>query len=364
MKILILTGKFGMGHYSAAQSLREQLGRWLPRAQTEVVDLFAYALPGGAQLWYRCFQLLVTYGSGLFNTYHRLTERLPADLHSPLDRPMLDKLAALLEEEQPDAVIATHPICAGLTSRYKEQTGSALPLLTCVTDLSTHNEWLHGGTDCYLVGSPEIRRRLVEKGVPSERVLVTGIPVKEAFRHVSHRKGGDRRRLLVMGGGLGLLPRKESFYEALNALDGVDVTILTGNNQKLYRRLAGKYPHIEVVGFTDRVWDYMAQADLMLTKPGGITVFESIFAELPLLLWEPFLQQEKNNARFLIQAGLGRAAAQESEACLLAIRELLYNDTALEEMREKMRRAKAQMEAEGAVRLLAALALEQEVKAV
>ncbi len=364
MKILILTGKFGMGHYSAAQSLREQLGRGLPRAQVEVVDLFAYALPSGARVWYRAFHLLVTYGTGLFNTYYRLTERLPADLRSPLDGFMVDKLAALIAEREPDAVIATHPICAGLTARYKERTGRELPLLTCVTDLSTHNEWLHAGTDCYLVGSPAIRDRLAGKGVPPERILVTGIPVKEAFRRLSHRKGGARRRLLVMGGGLGLLPRKESFYEALNALDGVDTTILVGNNQKLYRRLAGRYPHIEVVGFTDHVWDYMAQADLMLTKPGGITVFESIFAELPLLLWEPFLQQEKNNARFLLRAGLARSAAQENEACLLAIRDLLYNDAALEEMRGNMRRAKAQMEAEGAARLLSALAFSKEVSAV
>ena len=119
-----------------------------------------------------------------------------------------------------------------------------------------------------------------------------------------------------------------------------------------------------MVGFTDRVYDYMAQADLMLTKPGGITVFESIFAELPLLLWEPFLQQEKNNARFLLRAGLARSAAQENEACLLAIRDLLYNDAALEEMRGNMRRAKAQMEAEGAARLLSALAFSKEVSAV
>lgn len=54
-----------------------------------------------------------------------------------------------------------------------------------------------------------------------------------------------------MGGGLGLMPRKDSFYEALNALPGVHTTILTGKNQKLYDRLAGKYENIEVVAFTD-----------------------------------------------------------------------------------------------------------------
>ncbi|NCE64864.1 UDP-diphospho-muramoylpentapeptide beta-N-acetylglucosaminyltransferase [Pseudoflavonifractor sp. 524-17] len=356
MNILILTGKFGMGHWSASQSLDQQLARAFPNARTQVVDFFAYAMPNASEALYKAFHLLVTYGYGLFNTYYRLTSHLPADTRSPLDAPLLDKLDQLLLETRPDAVIATHPVCAGLVSRHKTLWDSALPLITCVTDLSTHNEWLHANTDCYLVGSPEIRDRLRAKGVDGGRVLVTGIPVKEEFRRLARRQGGEKRRLLIMGGGLGLLPRKDSFYEALDALPGAETTILTGSNQRLYRRLLGKYPHIEVVGFTDRVWDYMAQADLMLSKPGGITVFESIFAELPMLLWEPFLQQEKNNARFLLQAGLARAADKDPQACVAAVRALLYDDGALARMSAQMRARKAELEAESLQRLLPVLA--------
>ena len=159
-----------------------------------------------------------------------------------------------------------------------------------------------------------------------------------------------------MGGGLGLMPRKDSFYEALNALPNVHTTIITGRNQKLYDRLAGRYPHIEVLGFTDRVYDYMARADLVLTKPGGITLFESIFSELPILAWEPFLEQEKLNARFLVKRGLGRVAAKEPEECLAAIRELIYDDAALDAMRAKMRAMKAQLEEESLARILSGLA--------
>ena len=67
-----------------------------------------------------------------------------------------------------------------------------------------------------------------------------------------------------MGGGRGLLPKRDSFYEALDALPGVHTTIITGNNRKLYDRLAGKNAHIEVLGFTDRAYDYMARADLVV----------------------------------------------------------------------------------------------------
>ena len=362
VRVLILTGKFGMGHWSAAQSLRQELLREFPEARAEVVDLIAWLRPNTAEAMYRWFNILVTQGSGLFNLYYKLTRDLPALDWGLFEEQELGRLGELLKERKPDAVIATHPICARMVSRWKGETGSALPLITCVTDLSSHSEWIHRYTDCYLVGSHDIKAGLVAKGVDRRRILVTGIPVRLEFKSSAHRRPGERRRLLVMGGGLGLMPRKDSFYEALDALPGVDTTIITGHNQKLYDRLAGKWPHIRVVGFTDRVYDYMADADLVLTKPGGITMFEAIFSELPMLAWEPFLEQEKLNARFLVKRGLGRVAAKEPEACLDAIRGLIYDGAALEGMRANMRAIKARLEEGSLARVFSALA-EKEARA-
>ena len=274
----------------------------------------------------------------------------------------LDKLEELVAARRPDAVIATHPLCARMVSRWKGETGSALPLITCVTDLSSHSEWIHKYTDCYLVGSNDIRSRLAAKGVDRDIICVTGIPVRCEFKRPVRRRPGRERNLLIMGGGLGLLPKRDSFYEALDALPGVHTTIITGNNRKLYDRLAGKYAHIEVLGFTDRVYDYMARADLVLTKPGGITLFEAIFSELPILAWEPFLEQEKNNARFLVKRGLGRVAAKEPEECLSAIRALIYDDETLEWMAGNMRAMKGQLEEESLNRMLAGLEAEKGVR--
>ena len=320
MNILILTGKFGMGHWSASQSLRQQLLRAFPGAEVEVLDFVAEAMPNASEAMYKCFNLLVTRGSGLFNLYYKLTQDLPADARPLFETLFLDKLEELVAARRPDAVIATHPLCARMVSRWKGETGSALPLITCVTDLSSHSEWIHKYTDCYLVGSNDIRSRLAAKGVDRDIICVTGIPVRCEFKRPVRRRPGRERNLLIMGGGLGLLPKRDSFYEALDALPGVHTTIITGNNRKLYDRLAGKYAHIEVLGFTDRVYDYMARADLVLTKPGGITLFETIFSELPILAWEPFLQQERNNARFITRYQIRRMASTQASGSLAAIR--------------------------------------------
>lgn len=357
MNILILTGKFGMGHWSASQSLRLQLLEVFPAAEVAVDDFFAYALPDASEALYKGFSLLVTMGSGLYNTYYKCTENLNTKGKGLLDGHFRDKLEERVNEFHPDVVIATHPICAQIVSDYKEETGDVLPLVTCITDLSTHSEWINDHTDCYLVGSRDIRTRLCEKGVDRRRICVTGIPVKPEFKVPVRRGGGPERHLLIMGGGLGLLPKKDKFYEELNAMPDVKTTIIAGNNQKIYDRLHGKYENIEVVGFTDRVYDYMAQADLMLSKPGGITLFETIFSELPILAWEPFLQQEINNAHFITRYQIGRTAAKETDACLDAVRQLIYNDEALSRMSRNMRLLKGQLEAESLERVVTVLTM-------
>lgn len=366
MNILIPTGKFGMGHWSASQSLRLQLLSAFPGAEVDVEDFFAYALPDASETIYKCFSLLVTRGSGLYNLYYKATDHALFRTRPPLEDLFQDKLGELLWERRPDAVIATHPFCAQLVSDYKEEVGVRLPLATCITDLSSHSEWLHPGTDCYLVGSQSVRSQLIGKGVEPTRIHVTGIPVRPQFQPPAgrgSRPGGDgTRSLLIMGGGLGMLPRRSGFYEALDAMPGVETTLITGGNRKLYEKLAGRYPHIQVVGFTDRVYDYMAQADLMLSKPGGITLFETIFSELPILAWEPTLQQERNNARFLERRRIGRVAPREPDACLKVIQELIGSDEILEAMRANMRALKGELEAQSLERIVSALTAAQEVR--
>lgn len=363
MRILILTGKFGMGHWSASQSLAQQMLRAFPDAEIEVEDFVAYAMPNASEAMYKWFNLLVTHGSALFNAYYKLTENGATDGRPAFEWVFLDRLAQLLAERCPDAVVATHPLCAQLVSRHKWETGNTLPLITCVTDLSAHSEWINRHTDCYMVGSTDIREELCAKGVERERICVTGIPVAEPFHHLRRRAQDGTHRLLIMGGGLGLLPRKESFYEGLNAMAKVKTTLITGGNQKLYHKLVGKYENIEVLGFTDRVYEYMAQSDLILSKPGGITLFESIFAELPMLAWEPFLEQEKNNADFLCRRGLGRIAAKDAEDCLRAIRALIGDRRALNSMARNMRLVKNQMEEESLDRIMTALVQGRQVSA-
>ncbi|MCM1025037.1 MAG: UDP-diphospho-muramoylpentapeptide beta-N-acetylglucosaminyltransferase [Roseburia sp.] len=397
-----------MGHWAASQSLRQQLLQGFPDAKIAIEDFPAYALPGASGALYKGFQLLVTRGSGLFNMYYEFTSLGRTDARPPLEGIFLDKLAELLQQYRPDAVIATHPLCAQMVSRLKEQAarqerhGLDLPLITCITDISSHPEWINRNTDCYLAPSEEVKESLVRKGVERARICVTGIPVRQEFRRLrkdGRSSGGEHpakesrsfdggsmgeanrdsggelpakdsrsldggtmrensrvacRELLIMGGGLGLLPSSEDFYDRLSGIPNTHVTIITGCNRRLYRHLVGRWENIEVIGYTDQVWEYMKKADMIVTKPGGITLFESIYAQTPIFTWPPALCQEKRNARWLQEKGIGWVAGREN--CAEEIREILTDQQRLARAAALMGRLRGQLETERLNCLMAAIA--------
>lgn len=361
MNILILTGKFGMGHWAASQSLRQQLLSGFPDAEVTVIDFPAYAMPGVSDVMYKSFQLLVSYGSPLFNTYYKATSLGHPDARPPFEDLFLDKLTELLYQYRPDAVIATHPLCAQIVSRLKEKNKYRLdlPLITCVTDVSSHPEWINRNTDCYLVPSREVLESLAEKGVNPAKICVTGIPVRQEFHKLPRRQKGTYRKLLIMGGGLGLLPTSDTFYQELNSIPDIHVTIITGRNERLLRRLRGRWENIEVIGYTDRVWEYMKEADMIVTKPGGITLFESIFAQVPIFTWQPSLCQEKNNARWLVQMGIGWVA--EHDNCAGEIRTILQDEKKLTQAAVCMGKLREQLEEDGLNRIISAIGRSMEV---
>ena len=250
MTFLIVTGKFGMGHYSAARSLAQQIEEKFPQSQVRVVDFLEYALPELSRTIYRGFELLVNRGTGFYNRVYHITDNGRIGNRPFFQRYLLGKMGELIFQTKPTVLLSTLPLCSQLVSCYKKRYSDSLPLVTCITDVTSHCEWINDFTDCYLVASPSVRRQLVAKGVKEERICVGGIPVKGEFvpAHPAGRTG--ERRLLIMGGGLGLLPKSMEFYRQLDAMPGVQTTIITGNNHTLYERLRDQYPSIQVVGYT------------------------------------------------------------------------------------------------------------------
>ena len=344
MKILILTGKFGMGHYSVSTSLCEEIKSKYPNVSVVIKDVFDYALPTYSNTIYKAFNVMVNKGSIFYNQVYKITENRKYNMNPMFLRYFLPKLDKLVKDVEPNIIISTLPFCSQLISRYKLKYNPSLPLITCITDISSHSEWINENTNCYLVGSNSLKKDLILKGVPENKIFINGIPVKEEFKKTITNNSSNEKQILIMGGGLGLLPKSLEFYNQLNSLENVKTTVITGNNTEIYTMLHDKYENINVLGYTDEVYKYMQQADLILSKPGGITLFESIFSETPLIAFKPFLQQEINNTNFILNNGIGKVLETSPDKCFDKIKKIIYDDTILNVLSNNIKNLKRQFD--------------------
>lgn len=358
MNILILTGKFGMGHYSAAKALEGRLAQQLPGARIQTADLMEQALGCASIGVYQAFAALARRGGPVFNRLYRAMDQQGRQAPVPGRQIFLKTIHRLVETANPQAVISTLPLCTQLAAEYKRRSGGAFALVSCVTDISCHSEWIANGVDLYCAASAQTQKALIQAGVSPEQVLVTGVPVRPAFRVPAE---GERqaKRILVMGGGLGLMPEEEEFYLRLAAIPGAQVTAVTGGNRQLRSRLQGLSPNLEALGFVEDMAALMRRSDLMISKPGGSTLFEAIASGLPLLAIRPQLEQEKRNAAFLTEEKIGLTLPGDPVSMAWAAEDLLLQPEILRRMRENMARLRRQMEPDKLTLWLTGLGLAQ-----
>jgi processive 1,2-diacylglycerol beta-glucosyltransferase len=258
---------------------------------------------------------------------------------------------ALLKEIdsfKPDAIVCTHFLPAEILSRMIRKDRLACPVWVQVTDFDLHRMWIHEHMAGYFAANEEVAFRMRAQGINAEAIHVTGIPIMPAFAQALDRTecarefGLDplRTTFLLMGGGAGL-GSLDVIADRLLALDAnFQLIVLAGRNAaalSALQGLAARHPgRLLPQGFTDKVERLMACADLVITKPGGLTTSECLAMGLPMIVNAPIPGQEERNADFLLEQGV---ALKASDAVTLEyrIRHLLDNPRKLADMRDKAR---------------------------
>ena len=338
MNTLILTARPPPPPPPPPPPLKEELKLKNNNSNVYIVDVVDYLFPSWANLIYSGFNYLTSKFSTVYNFFNKTAGNYNETI--PLKKALVKKLDKLIEEYNADVIISTIPIASKYISLYKETKKINIPLYTYITDISAHNEWLGKGTNLYFVGSKETKIELMGKGVEEEKILISGIPVKQAFKNLKIIKGKKQKELLIMGGGLGLIPGIEDILKTFNENDSINVTLICGKNKEMFNKMKEKFPNINVVGFTNDVHKYMNKADLIITKSGGITTFEAIHALCPLYIIHPFLMQEVGNALYIEKNDIGMIKWKKKENISKDVIELINDEKRLNQMKENMRRIK------------------------
>jgi processive 1,2-diacylglycerol beta-glucosyltransferase len=353
-RVLILSASAGAGHIRAAQALERAFAGLGSRREVHHVDTL--------QFTNKVFRTLYS------KAYIELVDRAPdvlGWLYDWLDTPWekerrrlaWDKLntrpfVRMLEKHRPDLVLCTHFLPAEILSWLKAKGRLSCPQAIVVTDFDVHAMWLCHHFEHYFVAIDETREHLVRLGIPGDRVTVSGIPIDPVFAQAKEqgamrRKLGllpDRTVVLLSAGGFGVGPLEHAVTSLLELRHPAEIVVVCGRNEELRRRLdalaaerAAGSNKLTVVGYTTEMDEYMAAADVLVGKPGGLTTSEALAKALALVIVNPIPGQEERNSDHLLEQG---AAIRCNNLPVLGykIDRLLDDPARMGAMRESARR--------------------------
>jgi len=308
----------GVGHVSAANAVAAALRDGAPYAQTTVVDSYEYAALVVSRLVSNGYLRMVKSIPQLYRYIYTRAERATeiGRFRTWAHQFTATNLRPLMLRQRPDVVVCTHAFPCGAMAEYKSLYADAPPVVAIVTDYAVHGFWIHENVDHYVVATDAMRDALAARGVDRRDVSVSGIPIRPEFGAPAPPRELLRDRLhlprdryvaLMMGGGLGMAP-VERMLGALKAIAlPLAAVAIAGRNARIVPRVSAAaesvaYP-VRALGFVENVYDYMHAADVLVTKPGGLTAAEALAAGIPMVLCKPLPGQEERNARFLVEGG-------------------------------------------------------------
>ncbi|WP_256831562.1 MULTISPECIES: glycosyltransferase [unclassified Paenibacillus] len=348
-RVLLLSEGFGAGHTQAAYALADSLRMLSPDIQTHVLELGTFLHPTLAPWILTAYRKTVSKQPKLYGLVYRSQYKKSLNRFSQLalHRIFYAQAAEVIRQLKPDAIVCTHPFPNVVISRLK-RFGLTVPLCTVITDYDAHGTWVSKEVSTYLVSTPDVKRKLLIRGIPSERIQVTGIPIHPNFWERHNREElrshfGLKRlpTVLVMGGGWGLVKNEDFLTDLIRWRDRIQLVVCLGSNEKALAELKKderfRHPHIRLLGFTKEIDKWMEVSDLLITKPGGMTCTEGLAKGIPMLFYKPIPGQEEENLQYFTQHGFGEPI-KSAETVAHWFRFLVEHYPDLEKRRGSLRR--------------------------
>ncbi len=316
MKIVVAYALAGAGHFKAAESVYEFFREKNPALEVELVDVLP--LSGGLfrKSYAPVYDFMVNHANWLWALGFKLTglklfSKLVFLFHSLICRANTVKLADFLIKGKPDYIISTHFLPSVVVSSLKARGKINSKLITVITDFGVHPFWIAPFTDIYVVASEFTAKQLEAKGVNQEIIRDWGIPVSSKFLNPPDKKNlyvkfgirPDNFTVLIATGSFGIGPIEE-MADSLSVDN--QVLVVCARNKKLYKKLKAKEnSNLKVFGFVNNMDELMAVSDIIIAKPGGLSISEILAMELVPLFISAIPGQETHNLEVLIKHGIG-----------------------------------------------------------
>ncbi len=316
--ILILHATAGAGHTRAAQAIAAALK---PSGRSHrVVDTLDCTSALFRRLYLKSYIDLVQKAPELYGYFYDKSDVVtPPGSKRARARLAFDQLNSrsfkqLLAEARPEVIVCTHFLPLELLSDLKGRGKLHVPVHAVITDVSPHAFWVYPQIEHYHVATPAAAHELTRKGFPAGRISVTGIPVDPIFARrtpapeARARLGlPEKPTVLLLSGGFGIGPMQQMLASFGESRGNLSLVVVAGKNVRLEKEcqaLAAKLPvPVRVHGFVNNMHELMDAADLIVTKPGGLTTTEILAKGKPMALVAPIPGQEQRNCEYLLEEG-------------------------------------------------------------
>ena len=354
-RVLILSAAVGAGHLRAAQAVELALKQLAPDAVVRNVDVLSLTNATFRRLYGSAYLDLVNKAPHVLGYFYDLLDR-PRRANSKrdrlrvaVDRLNMTKLCELLECQTWDTIVNTHFLPAEIIASLRREGTITTRHMTVTTDFETHRLWVNQPCDHYTTATEEGAAYLRHWGVPDGAVSVTGIPIHPVFAQEKDRDGclrrqglkGDRPIVLQLAGGFGVGPIEKLLRGVLEVSRPLEVVVVAGRNaaakEELQKVDVPSRHRLKVLGFTDQIDELMGVADIVLSKPGGLTTSEVLARGAAMAIVNPIPGQESRNSDFLLESG---AAMKINNIATLAMKleAMLSNDAKLAALKANARK--------------------------
>lgn len=318
MDILILSVSAGGGHSHAAEAVKQHVLLKEPDSRIEIIDTLKYINPVLDKVIIGSYLKTIKMTPALFGKLYYFSENdeALATVSKKINEMMASKLLQLIQDFNPQVIISTHPFPTEMVSILKRKYKIEIPIICILTDYSPHSFWIHPMIDAYVVSNKDMKEEMIERGVNGDQIFDLGIPTDPDFLDKFDKSATfkelnfnlDKPTFMVMGGSLGIGKISIIYKELLDIKKDIQILVITGNNKKLYSELLSientSNKAVKILGYTEEVNKYMQACDLLITKPGGLTISEALICRIPMAIFSPIPGQEERNADFLFRHNL------------------------------------------------------------
>ena len=347
MNILILSASTGGGHMRASKAIESYMLKQDKDINVKIVDSLLYISPILNKTITSGYVYLATKTPKLYGKLYDLSnkDRKFSNFVTRINNIFANKLLPLIDDFKPDVIITTHPFPTEMVSRLKLKNEINIPLICIMTDYAPHKAWLSEKVDAYIVANDDMVAKMVAQGVSEEHIYPYGIPVDEVFFEEEEKQlvleelnlDKNLPTILMMAGSFGVANVFDIYANIIDIDLDFQIILVTGKNKKLYNQfeeVVGNSPkNTKLIYFTNEINKFMQASDIIITKPGGLTVTEALACNIPMAIFDAIPGQEEENAEFLIKHNMA-VRISDGNSCREAIVRLLEDNGKLENMKE------------------------------